>query len=327
MISVALIQSILRTILTGGDYMTKGLMVKDVKNAFNLELVCEDTDIERRVTVSDLHRPGIELSGFFDYYPAERIQILGKTELKFIEGLSDTDRKARMARLCNDDTPCIIIARDLPVPEDLIELACEKKIPILKTSISTTRFESKLTNFLEAELAPVESVHGVLIDVYGVGILITGGSGIGKSETALELVKRGHRLVADDVVEIKETAENELIGTAPDIIRHLLEIRGLGIINVMTLFGAGAVRVHKKITLVINLEMWEKDKNYERLGLDEEKMKIMDTELPVITVPVRPGRNLAIIIEVAAMNYRLKLMGYHAAKEFSDRLTDAMGEA
>lgn len=303
----------------------KKLTVKNVISVFDLEVISEKVSTERSIIVSDLYRPGLELSGYFDHYPSERIQILGKTELTFLDMLNTEDRNNRMSGLCRDNTPCIIITRDLPVPEGLVEIASEKGIPILRTSVSTTRFISKLTNYLEAELAPTQALHGVLIDVYGVGILIVGNSGIGKSETALELVKRGHRLIADDLVEIKQTADNELIGTAPELIRHLLEIRGLGIINVMTLFGAGAVRIHKKVTLVIKLEMWEQEKNYERLGIDEEKMKIMETELPLITIPVRPGRNLAIIIEVAAMNYRLKIMGYHAAKDFTDRLTSAMG--
>lgn len=229
-----------------------------------------------------------------------------------------------MNELCSPKTPCIIIARDLEVPVELEDVACERKIPILRTSMNTTRFASKLTNYLETQLAPLQSTHGVLIDVYGIGVLLIGNSGIGKSETALELVKRGHRLVADDVVEIRQTADHTLIGTAPELIRHLLEIRGVGIINVMTLFGAGAVRIHKKISLIIKLEMWEKDKSYDRLGLDEQTMKLMDSELPLTTIPVRPGRNLAVIIEVAAMNYRLKLMGFHAANEFSARLSEAM---
>lgn len=301
------------------------LAVKNVIDVFGLELISEKANIERPITVSDLYRPGLEISGYFEHYPSERIQILGRTELTFLNRLSEEDRNSRMAELCRSNTPCIIITRDLPVPEGLVEIASKKDFPILRTSISTTRFNSKLTNYLEAELAPTQAMHGVLIDVYGVGILIVGNSGIGKSETALELVKRGHRLIADDLVEIKQTADNELIGTAPELIRHLLEIRGLGIINVMTLFGAGAVRIHKKVTLVIKLEMWEQEKNYERLGIDEEKMKIMETELPLITIPVRPGRNLAIIIEVAAMDYRLKIMGYHAAKDFTNRLTSAMG--
>ncbi len=291
---------------------------------FKLELMNEEADINRPIIVSDLNRPGLELAGLFTYYPSERVQIIGKSELTFLEGLNSKIRSERIEKLCKENTPCFIVARNQAVPDELISIANHRSIPIFRTSMNTTRFASKLTNYLEAQLAPIKSVHGVLIDVYGVGILITGNSGIGKSETALELVKRGHRLVADDVVEIKQTADNELVGTAPDLIRHLLEIRGVGIINVMTLFGAGAVRIRKKITLAIKLEMWEKDKSYERLGLDEQTMKIIETDLPLITVPVRPGRNLAVIIEVAAMNYRLKLMGYNAAKEFSTKLTEAM---
>jgi HPr kinase/phosphorylase len=183
---------------------------------------------------------------------------------------------------------------------------------------------SKLTNYLENRLAPTTTIHGVLTDIYGVGVLIMGSSGIGKSEAALELVKRGHRLVADDAVEIRQTQAGQLVGSAPDLIQHLLEIRGVGIINVMTMFGAGAVRNMKNIAMVVRLELWEQQKQYERLGLDEEKIKIMDSEIPLITVPVRPGRNLAVIIEVAAMNFRLKRMGYNAAVNFTKRLTEAM---
>lgn len=305
--------------------MGKNLTVNQVMNVFELELICKDANLDREVTVGDLHRPGLELTGFFIYYPAARIQILGKTELTFLNGLNSDVRKKRLDKLSNEKTPCIIVAHNLAVPSELIEIGCEKKIPILRTLMNTTRFASKLTNYLESQLAPLKTIHGVLVDVYGVGILITGSSGIGKSEAALELVKRGHRLVADDLIEMRQTPDNELIGAAPELIQNLLEIRGVGIINVLMLFGAGAVKVNNKITIVIKLEEWEKGKNYERLGLDEETMKIMDIEIPLITIPVRPGRNLAAIIEVAAMNYRSKKMGYHAAKEFSSRLTEAMG--
>jgi HPr kinase/phosphorylase len=192
--------------------------------------------------------------------------------------------------------------------------------------MATTRFSSLLTNFLESKLAPTTAVHGVLVDIYGVGILITGKSGVGKSETALELVKRGHRLVADDCVEIRQEAENTLIGNAPKLIEHLLEIRGIGIIDIMTLFGASAIRSFKRISMVIDLEIWDKNKTYDRLGIEEEKMKIIDTDLTKNTIPVRPGRNLAVIIEVAAMNYRLKRMGVNAAEEFSNRLNDVISQ-
>jgi HPr kinase/phosphorylase len=197
---------------------------------------------------------------------------------------------------------------------------------VLRSSFKTTRLSSHLTNFLESRLAPTTALHGVLVDIYGIGVLIMGKSGVGKSETALELVKRGHRLVADDCVEIRQEDQDTLVGNAPGLIEHLLEIRGLGIINVMTLFGAGAVRSYKRISLVIQLETWDQQKHYDRLGLEEDKMKIIDTDVTKITLPVRPGRNLAVIIEVAAMNFRLKRMGINAAEQFSARLTDVIEE-
>jgi len=297
---------------------------KDILERFNLELISGEEGINRPITTSDISRPGIELAGYFEYYPAERIQLLGKTELSFFEELTKSERISRMERLCTDITPAIIVTRDLEVPVELIEASERESVPVLKANMKTTRFSSRLTNFLESKLAPTTAVHGVLVDIYGIGVLITGKSGVGKSETALELVKRGHRLVADDCVEIRQEDQDTLVGASPDLIEHLLEIRGLGIINVMTLFGAGAVRSNKRITLVINLEIWDAKKQYDRLGLDDEKMKIIDTEITKITVPVRPGRNLAVIIEVAAMNYRLKRMGVNAAQQFTERLSDVI---
>ncbi|MCH6267839.1 MULTISPECIES: HPr(Ser) kinase/phosphatase [Neobacillus] len=297
---------------------------KDVLEKFQLELICGEEGINRPITMSDISRPGIEMAGYFEYYPAERIQLLGMTELSFFEELPERDKASRMERLCTDITPAIIVTRGLEVPPVLIEAAERESVPVLRTTLKTTRFSSRLTNYLESKLAPTTAVHGVLVDVYGIGVLITGKSGVGKSETALELVKRGHRLVADDCVEIRQEDQDTLVGTSPELIEHLLEIRGLGIINVMTLFGAGAVRSNKRITLVINLEIWDAKKQYDRLGLDEEKMKIIDTEVTKLTVPVRPGRNIAVIIEVAAMNYRLKRMGVNAAQQFTDRLSDVI---
>jgi HPr kinase/phosphorylase len=297
---------------------------KDIHERFHLELVSGEEGINRPITTSDISRPGIELAGYFEYYPAERIQLLGKTELSFFTQLSQNERISRMERLCTDITPAIIVTRGLEVPKELIEASERESVPVLQSNMKTTRFSSRLTNFLESKLAPTTAVHGVLVDIYGIGVLITGKSGVGKSETALELVKRGHRLVADDCVEIRQEDQDTLVGTSPDLIEHLLEIRGLGIINVMTLFGAGAVRSNKRITLVINLEIWDATKQYDRLGLDDEKMKIIDTEITKITVPVRPGRNLAVIIEVAAMNYRLKRMGVNAAQQFTERLSDVI---
>ena len=297
---------------------------KDILEKFNLELISGEEGINRPITMSDISRPGIEIAGYFKYYPAERIQLLGKTELSFFNELPKSARASRMERLCTDITPGIIVTRGLEVPVELIEASERESVPVLRANMKTTRFSSRLTNYLESRLAPTTAVHGVLVDIYGVGVLITGKSGVGKSETALELVKRGHRLVADDCVEIRQEDQDTLVGTSPELIEHLLEIRGLGIINVMTLFGAGAVRSNKRISLVVNLEIWDSKRQYDRLGLDEEKMKIIDTEITKLTIPVRPGRNLAIIIEVAAMNFRLKRMGVNAARQFTERLSDVI---
>ena len=298
------------------DYVT----VKDVQDRLGLHLCAGEEGLDRKIHKSDISRPGLEMAGYFNFYPADRIQLLGKTELSFFAGLEKEERINRMVRLCSPNTPGVIVAHEMEVPEELIEAAEKSGIPVLKTNVPTTRFSGMLTNYLEGRLAPLTTVHGVLVDVYGIGILITGKSGIGKSETALELVKRGHRLVADDLVEIREVSQNVLIGNAPSLIEHMLEIRGVGIIDIMNLFGASSVRSDKRILMVINLELWEQEKMYERLGLDEEKMRIMDTELTKLTVPVRPGRNLSVIIEVAAMDYRLKRLGVNAAQEFSNKL-------
>lgn len=306
--------------------MGKSVTVKELAAQFELEIAGGKAGLDRELITSDLYRPGLELAGFFTYYPAERLQMLGRTELTFLRGLSEAVRRQRLQFLCNDRTPCFCITRGEEIPPELTAAAEAKKIPVLRTSISTTRFGSKVTSYLEKRMAPATTMHGVLVDIYGVGVLIMGRSGIGKSETALELVKRGHRLVADDAVEIRQAEENDLVGHAPELIRYLLEIRGLGIINVMTLFGAGAVRDYKKISMVIRLEAWRENRQYDRLGLDEERMRIMDTEIPLLTVPVRPGRNLAVIVEVAAMNFRLKRMGYHAARHFAEKLNQSLDD-
>lgn len=299
---------------------------KDVMEMFNLDLFSGQEGIGRHIAVSDISRPGLEMAGYFTHYPANRVQLLGKTELSFFDMLLPHERQERMKKLCTADTPAIIVSHGVTVPEELRVASNEEHVPVLSTTMATTRFSSLLTNFLESKLAPTTAVHGVLVDIYGVGVLITGKSGVGKSETALDLVKRGHRLVADDCVEIRQEAENTLVGNAPKLIEHLLEIRGIGIIDIMTLFGASAIRSFKRISLVIELEIWDASKTYDRLGLEEEKMKIIDTELTKFTIPVRPGRNLSVILEVASMNYRLKRMGVNAAEEFSNRLNDVIAQ-
>ena len=307
--------------------MAKKVKVTELVSQFGLEVISGEQGLKRVITVDDLYRPGLEMAGYFEYHPRERVQILGKTELAFLDKLPKEERKERTERLCQgEETPCIIVTRGLDVPEELIESSTSHHLPVLRSTMATTILSSRITGFLERKLAPSATIHGVLVDVYGVGMLITGSSGIGKSETALELVKRGHRLIADDAVEIRQTSDSQLHGTAPELIRHLLEIRGVGIINVMTLFGAGAIRNNKRITLVIRLEAWQQEKQYDRLGLDEETTRIIDTDVPLVTIPVRPGRNLAVIIEVAAMNFRLKRMGYNAALQFTAKLTETIAE-
>lgn len=305
--------------------MTK-VHTQDLLDQFKLELLAGKEGLQREIIMSDISRPGIEMTGYFRYYPKKRLQLLGKTELSYYKDLTSEERTDRATRMSTEETPGIVVSRGMEVPDELIN-ACEKaNVPLLRSPYKTTRVISRLTNFLEAKFAPFTAMHGVLVDIYGVGVLIMGQSGVGKSETALELVKRGHRLVADDSVEIRQEDYDRLIGSSPPLIEHLLEIRGLGIINVMTLFGAGSVRSYKKISYVINLESWDDKKTYDRLGLEEETMKIIDVDVPKAILPVRPGRNLAVIIEVAAMNFRLKQMGVNAAEEFSTRLTTMIGK-
>ena len=306
--------------------MAKRVKVAEMVEQFHLEVLAGEPGLKRPITVDDLHRPGLEMAGYFEYHPKERVQLLGKTELAFFETLTPEEKRDRMYHFCSEEMPCIIVTRGLDVPGEIIDVCQEEDVPLLRTQLATTILSSRITSFLEKKLAPTTTIHGVLVDVYGVGMLITGGSGIGKSETALERVKRGHRLVADDAVEIRQTSDNQLHGSAPELIRHLLEIRGIGIINVMTLFGAGAIRNNKRISVVIRLENWQQDKQYDRLGLDEETTRIIETDVPLVTVPVRPGRNLAVIIEVAAMNFRLKRMGYNAALQFTNKLTETIAE-
>ena len=300
--------------------------VRDVQDTLALQLCAGESGLDRKIHKSDISRPGLEMAGYFNFYPADRVQLLGKTELSFFAMLEEEDRVIRMEKLCALNTPAIVIANGMDVPVELAKIAESVGIPVFKTKTPTTRFSGMLTNYLEGKLAPMTTIHGVLVDVYGIGILITGQSGVGKSETALELVKRGHRLVADDLVEIREVSQNVLIGNAPPLIEHMLEIRGVGIIDIMNLFGASAVKSDKRVLIVINLELWEPEKMYERLGLDEEKIKIMDTDLTKLTVPVRPGRNLSVIIEVAAMDYRMKRLGVNAAQDFSDKLNRVIEE-
>ena len=297
------------------------LTVSNVIERFKLEIITGETGIHKPITSIDVSRPGLEIAGYFSHYSKERVQLFGLTETTYFNTkLTDEERTTRAQLLCTNETPCFIFTDDLIPPKEIIE-ACENaNIPLLKTSNTITNLMFYLTDYLEISLAPETNVHGVLLDVYGIGVLITGESGIGKSEIALELVKNGHRLVADDNVEIKEIGKNVLIGKSPELIENLLEIRGLGIINVMTLFGASVVLSEKRIMLNVHLEFWQQDKEYDRLGLEKRTKNILNSEIPSKLIPVRPGRNVSNIIEVAAMDFRLQNMGVSAAREFNERL-------
>ena len=289
-----------------------------------LTVLSPSSATEWDVRSAELNRPGLQFVGYFDFFAHERPQVIGKVEMAYLDSLSDEVRVERLQRFFAYDMPCIIICRGMRPPEELLTMAKEHDVPVLATEMVTTKFFMRAINYLGRELAPRSTLHGVLVDVYGVGVLITGESGVGKSETALELVKRGHQLVADDVVDICRVNDNRLVGQSPENIRHFMEIRGIGIIDIRAMYGVSAVMTNRSIDMVIHLEPWKEKKSYDRLGLSEDFTTIMDVKVPQIVLPVRPGRNLAIIVEVAARNFSLKQMGYSAAKELDRRLTEMM---
>lgn len=289
----------------------------------SLENVTPDIDINHiKISQPELNRPALQLAGFFDYFDSDRVQVIGNVEHAYMQKMEKDHGLGIMSRLLECKVPCIVFCRGIEVEPELIQLATEKGVPLLKTSVTTSSFMAEVIRWLNVELAPRISIHGVLVDVYGEGILIMGESGIGKSEAALELIKRGHRLVTDDIVEIKKVSDETLIGTAPDITRHFIELRGIGIIDVKTLFGVESVKNTQSIDLVIKLEEWNKDREYDRLGLDENYIEFLGNKVVCHSIPIRPGRNLAIICESAAVNYRQKKMGYNAAQELYNRVTN-----
>ncbi len=274
----------------------------------------------RLISSNDTNRPGLQLSGFYEYFDNKRIQVMGNSEYAYLSGLDSNTRRQRVKDLFAYRFPALIITRGLePFPE-LIEAAKESETPLFCTEESTSTFIAKLVAFLNLQLAPRITRHGVLIEIYGEGVLILGESGVGKSETAIELVKRGHRLIADDAVEIKKASNITLVGSSPDNIRHFLELRGIGIVNARQLFGIGAVKLTEKIDMVVEMELWNPEKTYDRMGMDTHFMTILGVKVPLLTIPVKPGRNLAVILEVAAMNNRQKKMGYNAAKDLLKQL-------
>ncbi|MBO4868133.1 MAG: HPr(Ser) kinase/phosphatase [Clostridia bacterium] len=288
---------------------------------FQLQTIyCPDDPEKIEVSRSDVNRPGLKLSGFGKLFDRDRIQIIGRVEYEYLCSLPDDQRRQSFESLAKEKPVCIVFTTDLPISDDQVLVCRENGVPLLRTQMLTSAFMSALIASLNVSLAPRITRHGVLVEVYGEGILMLGDSGVGKSETAIELVKRGHRLIADDAVEIKRVSATTLVGSAPEIIRHYVELRGIGIVDVRRLFGMGAVKLTEKIDLVIALEQWVQGKMYDRFGLESEYTEILGINIPSITIPVRPGRNLAIIIEIAAMNSRQKKMGYNTAEEFNKRL-------
>lgn len=300
----------------------------------NLEKVIREMKLDRLyypnkevlIDTADLNRPGLQITGFFDYFDPSRIQVFGMVENTYLAGLSSEVRYNSLKRLFEKQISAVILTRNSNASAEMLKLAEEFEMPVLRTSQPTSSFTSSLNAYLNVELAPRITRHGVLVEVYGQGVLILGESGVGKSETAVELIKRGHRLVADDAVEIKKVSSKSLIGVSPDIIRHFIEIRGIGIVDVKNIFGMGAVKESEKIDMIIHLEAWEKGKQYDRLGLVDEYTNILGLDIPSLTIPVKPGRNLAVIFEVAAMNNRQKRMGYNAAEELNRRITDQISQ-
>ena len=295
--------------------------LSDVIKEFQLEEVYMPSDPKKiMVTSPEVSRPGLAFSGFVEIFEPFRIQIIGKAEHKYLSGLSDETRKERIDAFFAQKPVAVVITTNLHVYDEMLEAARQQATPLLRTDERTSAFMASIIASLNTSLAPRLTRHGVLVEVYGEGILILGDSGIGKSETAIELVKRGHRLIADDAVEIKRVSAKTLVGTAPELIRYYIELRGIGVVDVRRLFGMGSVKATERIDLVIKLESWDPEKVYDRFGLDEEVENILGIGIPAITIPVHHGRNLAVVIEIAAMNNRQKKMGYNTAEEFNERL-------
>ena len=278
--------------------------------------------LEKEIKTSDISRPGLEMTGYFDFYTPERIQLIGMKEWSYLMKMSSHNRHQVLLKMFQPETPMVIIARNLEIPKEMIDAADEKQVAILRSKASTSRLSGEISSYLDSRLAERTSVHGVLMDIYGMGVLIQGDSGIGKSETGLELVKRGHRLVADDRVDIYAKDEVTLWGEPAEILRHLLEIRGVGIIDVMSLYGASAVKDSSQVQIAVYLENYDTQKTFDRLGNDTEELEVAGVRIPRIRIPVKTGRNISVVIEAAAMNYRAKQMGYDATKIFEERLTD-----
>ena len=302
-------------------------LLEKLSTQLGLKLLAGSSGVDRLLRVSDVNRPGLALAGYLDYFAFDRVQVLGNTETHYMERLEQDVLEERLDNIFSYEIPCFIVSRGLEPLAVFLEMAERNGVPVLSSNYTTADVISKTIVFLADEFAPEEWVHGVVMDVYGVGVLLLGKPGIGKSETALELVERGHRLVADDTVIMRRRRENLLFAECSPVIGHHMEIRGVGIIDVQGIFGAGAVRDAKRVGLVIELEQWDETREYDRIGIDEETHAILGITLPKRTIPVRPGRNIAVIVEVAALNHRLKEMGTHAARDFDRGLIAQMSRA
>ncbi len=301
--------------------------LKKVIERFKLENLTPELDIEEaRITQPDINRPALQLAGYFEHYEATRLQIVGYVEYTYMDSMEEARKLEIYNKLLSCPIPVIVFCRELQPDPLFLKIALEKNIPLLMTKKATSAFTAEIIRWLNVQLAPCISVHGVLVDVYGEGVLITGESGIGKSEAALELIKRGHRLVTDDVVEIRKVSDDTLVGSAPEITKYFIELRGIGIVDVKALFGVSSVKETSQIDLVIKLEDWDKDKEYDRLGLEEEYTEYLGNKIVCHNIPIRPGRNLAIICESAAINHRQKKMGYNAAQELYARVQNNLAK-
>ena len=304
-----------------------GVKLEKLIEKMNLKNLTPDLDLtQSEIQVPDINRPALQLTGYFDHFDSERVQIIGYVEYTYLETLSDEKKKEMYAQLLSYGIPCIVYCRNMEPDAMFLEMANEMKVPIFQSCKQTSAFTAEVIRWLNVELAPCISIHGGLVDVYGVGVLMMGESGIGKSEAALELINRGHRLVTDDVVEIRKVSDDTLVGKAPDITRHFIELRGIGIVDVKSLFGVQSVRETQTIDLVINMEEWDKNREYDRLGLKEEYTEFLGNKVVCHSIPIRPGRNLAIIVESAAVNHRQKQMGYNAAEELYRRVQESLAK-
>ena len=301
--------------------MSKGVSITALAKKFNLRNLTNQINTDKiKLLTPDINRPALQLSGFYEYFDHDRVQIIGNVEMGYLDSLSEEEKHFTLERLVEHEIPCIIFSRNREPEQRFIDLAAKNGVPILVSAQTTSDLMAEVIRWLNVELAPTISIHGVLVDVYGEGVLIMGESGIGKSGAALELIKRGHRLVSDDVVEIRKVSDDTLVGSAPGITRHFIELRGIGIIDVKTLFGVESVKNTQSIDMVIKLEDWNRDKEYDRLGLEEQYTEFLGNKVVCHQIPIRPGLNLAIIVESAAVNYRQKKMGYNAARELYNRV-------